>query len=322
MNKDNEKIFIFNKRFVIDNKLSINKDIAETKIFYSRFDAYCKLFPELKVSYDKYISYIEDNFKFDREAFFEERNSIIGKLVSRLEENALKYDLSTNKYESILKEKTISFPLEFTDKSFYNETRLNQTFLSFDLKSANFSALKFFDKRIIDEKDTYEDFVRQFTDNEFLINSKHLRTSSLGKVCAKQQVRIEKEIVRKIFAYLKTELQINEVIVNKDEIICENIEDNASVLKVVKDCEEMLGVKISTERFKLSLISPSNGFIKTSVDLKTSLLKTEFKDVSTLISPFVINKLIGEDNKCEDFYFINQIGVLSKMIEAPKLEIL
>lgn len=57
----------------------------------------------------------------------------------------------------------------------YKPTNDGKRFISIDMKKANFHSLKAFAPDIFDNADTWEDFMRKFTDDEHIIGSKYVR---------------------------------------------------------------------------------------------------------------------------------------------------
>ena len=57
----------------------------------------------------------------------------------------------------------------------YKPTNDGKRFISIDMKKANFHSLKAFAPDIFDNADTWEDFMRKFTDDEHIIGNKYVR---------------------------------------------------------------------------------------------------------------------------------------------------
>jgi len=102
--------------------------------------------------------------------------------------------------------------------------------VSIDIKSANFNILRLFDPLIVGNSTNWLEFMKMFTDDEFLAQSKPFRQETLGKLNASRIANKQKAML----ATLVTLLQENDVDtdgnINSDELIIHVHKDDASKL--------------------------------------------------------------------------------------------
>lgn len=72
------------------------------------------------------------------------------------------------------------------------------------MKKANFTALRHYNKDIVGGKDTYEDFLGMFTDENYFKESKYIRQVIFGNVNPKRQITYEKFLMDKVLVKLLT----------------------------------------------------------------------------------------------------------------------
>ena len=76
-------------------------------------------------------------------------------------------------------------------KDIFKSTNDGRTFISIDMKKANFSALKYYGETIgysmFGNADTWEDFLCKFTSNDHILNSKYISQVILGNCKPRKQ---------------------------------------------------------------------------------------------------------------------------------------
>ncbi len=188
-------------------------------------------------------------------------------------------------------------------------------FLSIDLKKANFQALKFFHNGIFLSCNTYEEYMRKFTDLQYIIDSKDTRQYILGNLNSKRTVAIEKFIMDTILdsKTLQTHLlpYYDVFSVNSDEII----------LKFKKDIK-------NTEQYQIDNCDWIKKSIKDEnrVDVKVSKFKLKVHEFKSVFSDNVIRvfekyDVLGDEKntlKCVPITYYTQIYKLIKGLEVTK----
>ena len=184
------------KRFVKDNDLPIpiigNGDY---------FDYFINLYEKDYKSLTKYRNLeflIEKDFEGKPEYFLGKYYEIRDNIIKTVENSEAyqKFNTMDMSYFAIQNKKNI------TSNNIYNETNVGKLFVSFDLKKANFQALKYVNPEIVMNADTYEDFIHNFTKIDCIINSKHIRQIVFGKMNPKRHITVEKYIIDKIYEEL------------------------------------------------------------------------------------------------------------------------
>lgn len=94
-------------------------------------------------------------------------------------------------YESSYK---VSVPLEKTNP--YNIQMLDKSCVSIDIKTANYNALRYFDKSLVFYTDSYEQFIEEFTPIPLFKDSKIFRQLLFEPLGSKKQGVIQKEIIQ------------------------------------------------------------------------------------------------------------------------------
>ena len=204
-------------------------------------------------------------------------------------------------------------------KDIFKPSNIGKTFISLDMKKANFSSLKAYDPTIFDNAETWEDFIRKFTDSEYIVNSKYIREVIMGNCNPSRVITYEKHITDTILTKLiAAGINIEDVVFfSNDEII---IDINSDPLVILAHIEEVLPdveVPIRIEQFKLSAVKKNNkiiGYIKELVDGTY-----DFKCFNNQDLLLVMRNLQNEEIRQSDLVFENE-GFLAKYIDTPKIE--
>lgn len=112
-------------------------------------------------------------------------------------------------------------------KDIFKSTNDGRTFISIDMKKANFSALKYYGETIgysmFGNADTWEDFLCKFTSNDHILDSKYIRQVILGNCNLKRHITYEKWIMDQVSSSLENNfiMGILELVVffSNDEIV-------------------------------------------------------------------------------------------------------
>ena len=305
-----------NERFLKDFDIKIKPDIAYTDYFDARLNQYELYKPGTIEKYEEFKKYITDTYE-NMDSYYNERNNFIKNVLTDQQMRQKKYGIEGNE----LKEYNIKkYP--FSRKDVYNDEGLNKTFISMDLKSASFQALRYFNKEIIRNTDSYKDYVSLFTDKLYFDN-KRIRSSIFGKTCNDKIAKIEKFITEKILLeVLKTEEESSIKSFNNDEVVFEVQNDSSTTVENVKKFAKNLDIIVDIEQFELSkIVGSDNGYVKNLIDLNTGERKKEFCGLNINQVPFAIAALSKTEIEDELLYFVNQEGYLCKMIEYPKFNI-
>ena len=234
-----------------------------------------------------YMNLYDDNLKIKEK--YDLLTDTINKLGSEEQFRESVYSIRDNIIQSVKeKESYINFIssdftnayninnlIKYSSRNIYIPAHNNHIFLSLDLEKANFQALKFFNKDIVNNKDTYEEFISDFTDLDYFKQSKYLRQVIFGNMNPKRQVKIERFIIQMILEYMTTtylDLLDNIVSVSNDEIVFDLtslIEDGEiDYLKEFKEnkdtiksaIKDIYNIDVRIELFKIVQIDENNSF--------------------------------------------------------------
>lgn len=166
-----------------------------------------KGFESAKDSFVTFINYVES---IGYENYIKEKDVV---------EEAILYTIKNNsKYKEFIETKidNAHYTIKVT-KNLYEERFTNRKLISFDLKNANFYVLY---KLGIVPTSNWKEWVKTFTDNEFIGESRSTRQIILGKLNNK---RIENVMKSYMINYVNLANSIisknNVVVLNKDEIV-------------------------------------------------------------------------------------------------------
>lgn len=210
-------------------------------------------------------------------------------------------------------------------KDIYKPSNIGKLFISIDMKKANFSALKDYDRSIFRNADTWEEFIGRYTENEHIINSKYIRQVILGNCNPKRRITYEKYLMGQVIEILIDELGLftsDIVFFSNDEIIID-MEGYIDCIRnrQVIECKikEFFNTPFRIELFYLRKITGTNGYYK---EIVKNIIEREyeFKCLNNYVLPFVLRKFNGEEITENDKVFYHE-GLLSKFIEIPEIGI-
>lgn len=144
---------------------------------------------------------------------------------------------------------------KYCTKNFYKEDNIDKLFLSIDLRSANFQALRYVNPEIVNNKDTYVEFISEFTSDEYFKQSKKMRSAMLGELNAKRITKVESYLTYQIIGLFEFKDE-DIVYFNKDEVIVGIDEQTAQKLSTkLRTMEQIVKAKldldVKVELFKL-----------------------------------------------------------------------
>lgn len=249
------------KRFVSDNSLPI--------IIFEEpdFDYFLNLYEEqfsAKTKWNKLINVIDEKFNGNPNLFLEEFARVRNNMIESILEN--KHYQEFNESKDVLSKYNLP-KLNYPKSNVYKETNNGRYFLSIDLKKANFSALMYHDSRILGEETIipYEDWVKKFTDLEYIIESKYTRQVVFGKLNPSRQIKVENYMIYQAlqkYLILFESLNINVEVVSfcTDEVvfdITDNFKyvfDNMYEIKHLQKClKDENNINVDVELYRLGL---------------------------------------------------------------------
>lgn len=291
------------KRFVKDFKLPI------TVLQDPYFPYYIGLYQDLFGSQTKYEQFKDLVGRLDGEGgFFGAASDVVQQAINDVksrdayQEEFLKADMNQFKVDEPLPKGNI-----------YKMDKAKNHYVSIDMRKANFTALSFFNPEITACSLSYEDFLRQFTDEEYFLISKQIRQVIFGNLNPKRQQTIQRWIMGQIAKPFRKE-GIEILCGTSDEIILavpdDSIPDGFAALvsdiiledavpKIAgpMDCNDSLFASdFRVESFWLDCIGGQEYFIKQ----KSGTGEIEFKGVPAHYFAEVYKFYLGEEPNMMD----------------------
>lgn len=289
----------FVRKFFKDNQLPFPVQREEFIPYYATVEHYENLV-------DSFNDYIEHVTQKGFESYIEDKDCLEEILLSVIKRHP-KYQefIASDISKSNFKHPKTKYHM------LYNERLSNNYFLSIDMNNANFYML--FLLGIVETPD-YKEWVRKFTSDESIIQSKQLRQILLGQLNSK---RLERRMSEELFlglekAHLGNLLnKDNLVIVNKDELvfIVNDLEDTKELLESKK--LEAIFHNCSFDLFYLD--KTEYGYVKEYLDGSYS-----FHTVPSKYWMLNYKKYKGLEVEEKDLMFLDENRNLCKMLEYGK----
>lgn len=241
------------KKFIKDTNLPIQ--VLDSPYFEYFLDLYEPTLGSktLWASLQKEIS---DFFDGKPGKWMEYTRSIQDKVISDI--------LETPEYKKFNEDKELEKILSETPGemrgNIYSGGKRGKTFLSVDLRKANFQAFHWYDPKIVLGEDTWEKFLGHYTTLQSFISSKNLRQVILGKTNQSRLTRVEKYLTWKITELVSPLLPENSTLISRmtDEAIWELPEYYTPTGKVEEKLKSLikdsLGVDVKVEVFRIDMI--------------------------------------------------------------------
>jgi hypothetical protein len=265
------------RRFVKDYKLPIQ--LVQEPYFSYFLDLYEPLLGT-QTAYNLFVETLE---QFNTpEEFFQHASFFSDTIIQRIQ--------SKEEYKHFSNCDMNGFkPLhQIGQQKLYQQDNAEKDFVAIDLKKANFQAFKFFDRDIIDQCLTYEEFVKKTVPDsfEYFYKSKQIRQVIFGNLNPKRQQKVQKYLMSVImdvlmkagldedavFSSSADELVVSD---NQESIVLGKGVNTDEVLAILKSDEITSFLDLHIESFKLEQVHPDFSFFVKSHENG----KKEFKNV-------------------------------------------
>lgn len=210
------------------------------------------------------------------------------------------------------------------NKDIYKPSNDGKCFISIDMRKANFSSLRYYNADIFGGVDSWEDFLRKYTDNEHILNSKYIRQVILGNCNPKRHITYEKFIMDAVLTHLDVvfDLMGRVVLFSNDEIVLDlsdlgSVERESMLFEIRDGVRGILSIPLKVELFVLHKITGTAGYYKEITD-GGGKVGIEFKCLDTYEFPFVMRRFCGEDITENDKVFYHE-GMLAKFLDIPTI---
>lgn len=268
---------------------------------------------------DKWNIFVRELEKYKCEQYYLEE-------YNRVKDAAINDIKLSDGYNRFNEEDMGKYSVKYKDlpsKDIYKPSNIGKLFISIDMRKANFSALKFYDKSIFSNADTWEEFVGRYTENKHIVNSKYIRQVILGNCNPKRQVTYEKYLMGLVLEVLIDELGYSAsdiAFFSNDEIVIDvrKYEDCIRKRELIEwQIKGYFNIPFRIELFYLRKITGTNGYYK---EIVKNIIEREyeFKCLNNYTLPFVLRKFNEEEITENDKVFYHE-GLLSKFIEIPEI---
>lgn len=278
------------------------------------------LFDKFYGTLDKWNLFLEELQKYNCEQdYFEEYNRVKDSAILTIKESEAYQRFNAddmNKYRVTHE--------NLPNKDIFKPTNDGKSFISIDMRKANFSSLHHYSADMFGVN-TWEEFISKFTDNQHIITSKYIRQVILGNCNPKRHITYEKYLMDILLTdLLEKHIPIERVVFfSNDEIVIDVSEINKSRQVLLSfNIEQHLkdvSPKFKVELFTLYKIHGTDGYYKEILN-ENGEKDIEFKCLDNYMMPFVIRHFLGEEVTDSDKAFYHE-GLLAQFIEVPKIEV-
>lgn len=216
----NSELKHLRKRFVSDMNLPIQ--VIQSPYFEERLELLENEF-ESKTKYDNLLKIIDEKFQGNINKFLEHYSETRNLIITSLTHN----DAWFNFIRSAIGDVSFEQNEIIGERNLYTQEQDGCLFISFDMRKANYQALKYVSPELVLNTDTYEDLIGKFTDLDYIKESKYTRQVIFGQMNPKRTMKVEKKITTS-FAHALINGEYGDLIdmskfnvfsVNSDEVI-------------------------------------------------------------------------------------------------------
>jgi hypothetical protein len=281
------------KRFCKDCNLPIN--LFDEPYFTQRLKA-------LDVQFDcvkKFDTFCADLEKYDTEQeYFEYYNTVKDSVINMIKDNTEYMKFLNDDFADV---RVVTKNITLGNKNLYIEGNQDKTFISIDMKKANFSALRHYSPAIFKNVETWEQYIGFFTPSEHIRNSKYIRQVILGACNPKRQITYERYLMTMLYLHIKSELdgKVSFYSLGNDEIIISVAGTSVSAKEIkaaIATCPQKIGELVRFEMFDLQKVG-DYGWMKVIYDEPE---RVEFKTINADIYHQIVkhywNMPITEDD--------------------------
>ena len=289
------------KRFVKDYSLPIA--VVKEPMFSYFLNLYDKDFQTNQL-YKQLVESIQQyNSKDD---FFQKSSKIIDEITSDVLPSCLNIE-EIKKYILNIEENFSKKCPEAKYKNIYNQELDGSDIVSIDIKQANFSALNCIDPNLILNSSSYEEFISNYTNDQYFINSKKIRQIIFSNIYMKEQIIVQRTIM-KIIANLLSDKGFKILCIDKDEVCFlynAQLFDQLNIKELIEYVDkEVAGPSIEEKmKFKIGIFNLKKfgaGFVKKYYDKHT----IEFKSIPVYLFAQHYKKWYDMKYHEYDFYFM------------------
>lgn len=272
---------------------------------------------------EKWKIFCEELKKYKNEQdYFEEYNRVKEKAINQIKNSE---EFQQFNAEDMNKFKIVN--LGFPAKDIFKPSNNERTFISIDMRQANFSSLYHYNQKIFCSINSWEEFLHLFTENLHIRKSKYIRQVILGNCNPKRHISYEKYLMDQVLTELLKKIDKNKVVYfSNDEIIIDltTAKDTLEFQDIcghVLDTIKIVEIPLTIELFLLFYIPEINGYKKEFLEYPQISIgkQVEFKCIDSYMYPFILRRYLGEEITENDKVFYYE-GKLAKFIEVPQID--
>ena len=298
------------KRFCKNCNLPIN--LFDEPYFTQRLKA-------LDVQFDcvkKFDTFCADLEKYDTEQeYFEYYNTVKDSVINMIKDNTEYMKFLNDDFADV---RVVTKNITLGNKNLYIEGNQDKTFISIDMKKANFSALRHYSPAIFKNVETWEQYIGFFTPSEHIRNSKYIRQVILGACNPKRQITYERYLMTMLYLHIKNELdgKVSFYSLGNDEIIISVAGTSVSAKEIkaaIATYPQKIGELVRFEMFDLQKVG-DYGWMKVIYDEPE---RVEFKTINADIYHQIVKHYWNMPITEDDLVF-RYNGVLARFLEGVK----
>lgn len=254
------------------------------EIFDEYFDA--------KKKWEYYEDDLKNKFDNNPQKILEHINTVCRKIIEDIQSN--------DKFKAFIDLK-IETPKTPKINGLYNIYNKDKTFLSLDIRSANYTMIRTQVDGLFETHD-WKDFVSKYTDSKFVRNSKYFREYIFGELNACNKTKkLAKAFMDSIVIEMETEFQMNAsdlVYREGDELVYKF--DGSKLAKIRKYLHGKYPNMLHVTSFILRQLSPMKHFVKEQDDGTV-----DFKCIEKIYMCQAVKKYSGKPIVDNDLKFIH-----------------
>lgn len=264
----------------------------------------------------KFNSFCAELEKYSNEqSYFEYYNLVKDSVINMIKDNPAYMRFLNDEFSDA---RIIQRTISLGNRNLYIEDNNDKTFISIDMKKANFSALRYYSPEIFKNMETWEKYIGSFTSSEHIKNSKYIRQVILGACNPKRQITYEHYLMNILYLHLKDKLgdEVEFYSLGNDEIIIsvDGTSVSAKDIKAaIESCPQNIGDLVRFEMFDLQKVGDF-GWMKVIYDEPE---RVEFKTINADIYHQIIKHYWNQPIIEDDLVF-RYNGTLARFLEEVK----
>lgn len=286
------------KRFCNDNNISMQ--LFSEPYFEDRLSLFGK-----EISWNLFVDMLK-KYKTE-EDFFAEYN--------KLKDDAIQFIKSSEAFNSLNTEPSSFFEVKqynLPDRDTYKEMNVGRKFFSIDMVKANFTCLVYYSKKKAEQffdSYSYDDFLRQFTENDYFIRSKYIRQVIFGNCNCKRMIAYEKVMMAELLDILLSShivdlkdiysLRADEIIIDVTDFTDEQIHIIEDFLLEITE-EGRLSFPTDFETYVVHKFKNEDAYVRMFENNIYDIKKVDVED-----APAVYRKMKGLPDSDLDLYFFH-----------------